>query len=160
MPPDKILKGSLTGHGELKAVPDERAMVAVTDPAAVPRGQGQRILFLDDEQSLAQIGASLLTAIGYAAEGHTTSIEALATVLSRPGAFDLIITDLKMPGMTGVDLAQQLQNIHPGLPVILVTGHSTGLTPERLHKLGIRELLLKPYTFQALGLAVNRVLSI
>jgi CheY-like chemotaxis protein len=85
--------------------------------------------------------------------------EALALVRANPTAYDLVITDLTMPLMLGTDFATQLLLIRPDLPIILTTGYTANLTPQRVRELGIRELLPKPHTIQLLGMAVHRVLT-
>jgi PAS domain S-box-containing protein len=126
---------------------------------AVPRGDGQRILFVDDEVSLVTWGEQALQRLGYRVTPFTSAVDALAAVMDRPDGFDLVVTDLTMPEIDGIKLAQQLKSVRPGLPVILATGHSATLTSESARQFGIRDLLLKPVTLRALGEAVHRVLS-
>ena len=71
----------------------------------------------------------------------------------------LVVTDLTMPGMTGIELARQLLHIRPELPVILMTGYAAMLTPERVRTLGIRELLLKPHSVRMLAEALQRAFT-
>jgi CheY-like chemotaxis protein len=136
---------------------DVAAVSADVDP--VPRGHGERILFVDDEVLLAQLGQETLTKLGYEVESATQPAAALAVVRADPHRFALVLTDQTMPGMTGLVLAAQLRQIRPGLPVILMTGYSLMLTPERLEAAGILELLLKPTTLRSLGVAAHAVLS-
>jgi len=126
---------------------------------AAPTGHGERILFVDDEKPLALLGQNMLEELDYRVESTTNVNEALEMVLARPMDFDLVITDLTMPKMTGTDFAQSLLEIRPNLPIILTTGYSANLTNERVRAMGIRELLLKPLTVQLLGEAVHRALS-
>ncbi len=132
---------------------------AQAPPPPVPRGQGERILVLDDELSLAQLGAVMLERLGYAAQAESDPGAALAAVRSDPDAFDLVITDLTMPGMTGIDFARQIFKIRPDLPIVLATGYVTNLTPERARAVGICEVLAKPHTKQSLGQAVYAALN-
>jgi len=124
----------------------------------VPRGRGQRILFLDDEKPLAMLGRSVLEDLGYVVTTSSNATEALALARVDTAAFDLIMTDLTMPGMTGLDFARQILKFRPELPIILMTGYSASLTAERVQGLGLRELLLKPFTVQTLGVAAQRAL--
>jgi len=124
-----------------------------------PAGHGKRILFVDDELPLALLGQSMLEELGYVVEPRGSVADALAVVRANPAAFDLVITDLTMPTMLGTDFARELLQLRPNLPIILTTGYTANLTPERVRDLGIRELLLKPHTIQSLGLAVHRVLN-
>lgn len=125
----------------------------------IPRGNGERVLFIDDEAALAQLGRSILDELGYRSTAVSDVTEALARVSADPHAFDLVITDLSMPGMIGSDLAAEFMRIRPDLPIILMTGYSANLTRDAVREMGIRELLLKPFNFRSLGAAVQRVLS-
>jgi YesN/AraC family two-component response regulator len=84
---------------------------------------------------------------------------ALAWVRADPQRFDLVITDMTMPEMTGMDLATRLQEIRTDLPIILTSGYSANLTAERTRALGISEMLMKPHTIHALAMAVQRALG-
>lgn len=127
--------------------------------APVPRGQGERVLMVDDEELLARLGSVALSALGYQVEFTTQPATALAMVQADPQRFALVITDQTMPNMTGVALATQLRGIQPALPIIMMTGYSTSLTPERLEAAGVRQLLLKPATLHSLGTAVQAALA-
>ena len=124
----------------------------------VPRGT-ERILFVDDETDLAQMCREMLEALGYNVIAMTSSSKALDRFESDPGNFDLVITDMTMPGMTGVDLAKELLRIRPDIPIILCTGFSETVTEEKARQLGIREFLTKPVSLQDLAVAIRRVLG-
>jgi len=125
----------------------------------VPRGNGEHVLFVDDEESLASLGKAMLERLGYRVTTEISSIEALKVFSSRPHDFDLVITDQTMPNMSGVELAKVMRGIRPELPVILATGYSTTINPEKARALGIQELLLKPNTAQSLSEAIRRALG-
>jgi CheY-like chemotaxis protein len=125
----------------------------------VPLGNGEHILFVDDEEPLAVLGKSILEQVGYRVTTKTDSVEALLAFEAHPREFDLVITDQTMPLMNGVDLAKSLLQIRPELPVILATGNSTAINPEQAEAIGIRELLFKPNTTQALSEAIRRALG-
>jgi CheY-like chemotaxis protein len=125
----------------------------------VPHGNGERILFVEDEELLAQLGQKALTALGYEVEITTQPATALAMVRSDPRHFCLVLTDQTMPGMTGLSLATQLRQINPELPILLMTGYSAALTSEQTEAAGIRRLLLKPTNIRSIGVAVHEVLS-
>jgi CheY-like chemotaxis protein len=135
------------------------AAAAVREATSVPLGKGERILFVDDEELLVSLGQSMLERLGYQVTTQTSSLQALATFTANPEHFDLVITDQTMPQMSGADLAQKLLAVRPDLPVILVTGYSTTINAEKAQAIGIREMLLKPSTMQALGEAIRRVLD-
>jgi PAS domain S-box-containing protein len=124
--------------------------------AGVPRGQGERILVVDDEALIAYAGKIILTEFGYSAESETSSLEALARLERDPQAFDLVVSDQTMPNLTGLGLALRLSALRPDLPVLLTSGHSEGLTPAALQAAGVPEILAKPYAMETLVLAIQR----
>ena len=140
------------------ARPGEAAAPAAT-ATTIPRGRGERVLFVDDEDLLANMGEIMLGQLGYAAMSSAKPADALRRVRADPAGFDLVITDFTMPGMTGVDLAEAIHGIRPDLPIILITGYTLGLTLERLRPIGIRELLSKPQTIEALAVAIRNALA-
>jgi PAS domain S-box-containing protein len=135
---------------------DAVEVVAAGDP--VPNGHGERILFVDDEELLAQLGQKTLTALGYEVEFATQPATALAIVRADPQRFALVLTDQTMPGLSGIFLATELRRIRPGLPVILMTGFSMALRPEQIESAGIIQVLLKPTSIYSMGIAVHSAL--
>jgi PAS domain S-box-containing protein len=109
-------------------------------------GGHERILFVDDEAMLVDLGERMLRSLGYQVTARTSSIEALALFRARHGDFDLVITDMTMPNMTGADLAKEMLAIRPDMPVILCTGYSEIMTEEKAKELGIRGYIMKPIT--------------
>ena len=138
---------------------DGQVAAAITDDGPVPRGHGERILVVDDEEILVLLGKKVLAALGYEAEGTSQPADALALVRADPGRFDLVLTDQTMPGMTGVQLAAELRAIRRDLPIVLMTGQSQMMTTERLASAGIAQFLSKPMTFHAIGSAVRDALA-
>ena len=127
--------------------------------SSVPPGKGRRVLFVDDESALAELGKAVLEALGYRATACDGAREGLARLRADPAAFDLVITDLSMPGMTGLDLAREIAGIRPELPIILTSGNGTPLPAEIPGSARVRELLPKPFTARSLGLAAHRALA-
>lgn len=119
----------------------------------------ESILFIDDEQSLVDVGAHMLEYLGYRVASQTSSVDALALFKSDPDKFDMIITDTTMPVMTGDQLAREILALRPDIPIIICTGHSDHLTEERAWKLGIRAFVMKPYLIQDLAKTVRKVLD-
>jgi DNA-binding NtrC family response regulator len=115
-------------------------------------------MLVDDETALVDLGTRLLTRLGYRARGYRSAEAALAAFMADPEAFDLVFTDLTMPGMAGSELARQLVARRPGLPVILTTGYAGALGPEELSAFGIRELVSKPFDLHSFGVAIARCL--
>lgn len=138
---------------------DGEATVARQEVDVVPAGSGEHILLVDDEESLASLGKSMLEHLGYRVTTEVDSLQALKTFSNHPHDFDLVITDQTMPHMSGVDLAKVLLEIRPRMPIILATGYSTAINAEKARALGIQEFLLKPHTAQSLGEAIRRGLA-
>jgi signal transduction histidine kinase/FixJ family two-component response regulator len=137
---------------------ETEAAPAENGARAIPRGQGEHILFVDDETALANVGKKMLERLGYTVTSKTSALEAIAAVRNQPDAFRLVVTDLTMPGMDGIKLGTQLLAVQPRLSVILTTGYNGVMTEESVRKLGFRGLLVKPTTARALGEAVARAL--
>ncbi|MBI5799786.1 MAG: PAS domain S-box protein [Verrucomicrobia bacterium] len=131
----------------------------VGESSPLPCGNGEHILFVDDEEPLARLGETILKRLNYRVTAITNSTEALALFLEKPDQFDLVITDLNMPVMNGVNFARQLLLIRPQVAIILTTGYSATLTPEVAREMGFRTMLPKPSNFRILGETVQRVLT-
>jgi CheY-like chemotaxis protein len=130
---------------------------ATEAPAPIPRGQG-RLLIVDDETMLVDMSKDMLGNLGYEVTAVNGSLEALTIFQSRPDTFDLIIADQTMPHLTGLQLAQEIRRLRPGIPIILCTGYSDSVSAESVQAAGINELLMKPVTLLNLGEAVCRAL--
>lgn len=123
-----------------------------------PQGKGN-ILLVDDEAMLAQVGRHILERLGYMVDMCTNPKDALSLFRNAPERFDLVITDLTMPNMSGVQLIAILRVIRPHIPVILCTGFGHMLDEEALEDLGVNALLIKPIETPELAATVHRVLS-
>ncbi|GJL54644.1 MAG: hypothetical protein NPIRA02_17760 [Nitrospirales bacterium] len=117
------------------------------------------ILFVDDEEPLTQLGQKMLQQLGYEAVVRTSSLEALRVFRHDPFHYDAVITDQTMPHLTGDALARELLSIRPELPIILCTGFSYTMTPEKARALGIRAFLMKPILSHELAQTIHRVLE-
>jgi CheY-like chemotaxis protein len=135
--------------------PDGARELPVSDKVATP-AEGRRILFVDDEASIARLAQVMLKSLGHAATTFGKPADALAALQADPAAFDLVITDLTMPGMTGVELARGIRQVRGDVPIILSSGYADEVPEETLKALGIVEVLPKPFQMQALGTAVTR----
>jgi two-component system cell cycle sensor histidine kinase/response regulator CckA len=139
------------------------AMEASTEPApesAAPLqpGHGEHILLVDDVESLVVMGEIVLRQLGYAAEGESQALRALARIERDPHYFQLVVTDQTMPSLSGLEFAARIRAIRPDLPVVLTSGFSMALSSELVMASGVREVLAKPYTADALAAAVHRQL--
>lgn len=119
----------------------------------------ERILFVDDEETLTKVGVEMLKDLGYDAVGTTSPLEALETFKGQLDGFDLVITDMTMPDMTGDQLAEAILRYRPDTPVIICTGFSKFMSSERASTLGIRALLMKPVTVEKLSRTIRDVLD-
>jgi PAS domain S-box-containing protein len=126
---------------------------------ALPSGSGERILLVDDETALVAIGAKILQHLGYRATTFTSVKDALAAFTQKPNDFDLVITDMTMPGMSGIDLADALLQVRDDIPIVLATGYIEESIREQAALLGFREILSKPLTSQVLAEGVKRALQ-
>ena len=111
---------------------------------ALPAG-AERILLVDDEQILAELGKELLESVGYKVVTETNSLQAMETFRADPYRFDLVITDMTMPGLRGEELARQIIALRPDMPIILCTGYSDLIDEKLAREIGIREFVMKPY---------------
>lgn len=123
-----------------------------------PRGR-ERILFVDDEEILAIMGKKMLEQLGYTVTAHSHSIQALEAFRNDPAQFDLVITDLTMPELTGTELAQRMLAIRPDIPIILCTGFSHLINEYSARTIGIKEFVLKPFTLSSIGKLVRKLLD-
>ncbi len=124
----------------------------------IQTGRG-RILLVDDETLLIDLGKDILLSLGYDVTAKTSSLEALEVFRRQPLAFDLVITDMTMPGLTGKDLAGALLAIRPELPIILCTGYSEFVDAQQIETLGIRAFIHKPYSIAGLAEVVHQALE-
>ncbi len=119
----------------------------------------ERILFVDDEPSLVHIGKQILEPLGYKIEARTSSLEALELFKVKSEKFDLVITDMTMPKMTGDDLAREILKIRTNIPIILCTGYSKKISEGKAEALGVRALVMKPIVAEQLAKIVRQVLD-
>jgi PAS domain S-box-containing protein len=125
---------------------------------AVVLGNGQRILFVDDQPFMADYGQTLLRRLGYRPEVFTDPERALLAFRADPGGYSVVITDHSMPQMTGFDLAQRIRAVRADVPILLLTGFEGVLEPTRAALAGVREIVPKPFTLEALADLIQRVL--
>jgi len=123
------------------------------------RGGTERILFVDDESFQVELGQEVLGTLGYRVTAVTNSEEALELFRAQPDAFDLLITDVTMPGMTGDVLVEKIHEIRPGLPVVICTGYSERMSRSRLRDIGVREFVMKPMLLRETAQKVRSALD-
>ena len=123
-----------------------------------PRGS-EAILLVDDEDAVLKMSQTMLERLGYRVEPKTNPLEALALFRAGPERFDLIITDMTMPQMTGVRLSEEIRRVRSEIPVIISTGYSTLIDAEKAKELGIAAFVMKPMAKRDLAEAVRKVLD-
>jgi CheY-like chemotaxis protein len=124
----------------------------------LPKGN-ERILFVDDEATLVDLGQQMLEHLGYKIDGKTSSIDALDAFRARPDDYDLIMTDKTMPNLTGFDLAKECKDIRQDIPIVLCTGFSESTLLLRAGSMGISEIIMKPLLMRDLAEVIRRVLD-
>ncbi len=117
------------------------------------------ILFIDDEEDLVGLGKQILKKLGYDVIASTSSVEALELFRTKPDQFDLVITDMTMPNITGDRLAKELMKIRTGIPIILCTGYSDGISKHKAKQMGISAFIMKPLVMRTLSIIVRKVLD-
>ena len=139
---------------DYKAEPEEQVI-----PYEPLIGGNERILFVDDEEDMVFLARQLLESLGYGVDTRTTGVEALALFRAQPDRFDLVITDMRLPGMTGERLAENIKKIRRDTPIILCTGFGEDISKERARRMGVREVLLKPLVDIDLTKTIRKVLD-
>jgi len=139
---------SRPGEGTTMTVylPREASLAAAAavqeEPAAL--GNGQTVLFVDDEVALVRLGEELLAQLGYEPVGFESSTKALECFRAEPQRFDLVLSDEAMPAMTGTELVQQIRSIRAEIPIVLMSGYVSAALAARARELGVVEILGKP----------------
>jgi PAS domain S-box-containing protein len=136
----------------------ENAIVETETFEELPTGS-ERILFIDDEESLVKMGHQRLERLGYKVEATIRPIEALELFRSQPDHFDLVITDLTMPKMTGDKLVKEILNIRSDIPIILCTGFSDKIDEKKAKAIGAADYIEKPLDKRDFALIVRKVLD-
>jgi PAS domain S-box-containing protein len=126
--------------------------------AHLPRGN-ERILLVDDEEFIVDMAKEMLESLGYTITTTGSSPEALKWFDQSPHDFDLVITDQTMPNMTGTEMAERMLNIRPDISIILCTGYSEEIVPERTESRNIKAVIMKPFIIQEMALTVRKVLD-
>ncbi len=142
----------------LPAVKDLSEEQVINSNAEVQRGT-EHILLIDDEEAVVTMQKQLLKRLGYQVTSHISSLEALDVFRSHSNIFDLVITDMQMPNMSGDKLSIELLKINPDIPVLLCTGYSETISEEKAISMGINGFLLKPIVLKDLSQKIREVLD-
>nr|MBL0731588.1 response regulator [Desulfobacterales bacterium] len=125
----------------------------------IPNGN-EKILYIDDEKQIIEFGREILEGLGYKVIATTSATDALEIFRAEPDSFDMVITDMTMPGMTGMELARKISIISPGIPIILCSGYnSASTTKEEAIEAGIREIMMKPFTRYEIATVIRNMLD-
>jgi PAS domain S-box-containing protein len=119
----------------------------------------ERILFVDDEEMLTDLGKVMLEQLGYEVTTQTSSLDALAAFQDQPNRFDAVITDQTMPNLTGMELTRRILHIRPDIPIIVCTGYSTTINEEQAKAEGVREFAIKPLTKNMIATLLRKILD-
>ncbi len=145
-------------HVYLPVINKHPETAKVETDAPIQKGT-ERILLVDDQDIIVQMEKQKLERLGYHATVRTSSVEALEAFRANPDTFDLVITDMTMPNMTGDKLAGEIMKIRSDIPVILCTGFSEMMSKEKAEALGIKGFLMKPVVMKDLSNMIRKVLD-
>ncbi len=152
-----IMVHSILGAGTvfdlfLPAAEHEASRAAKAASAiSTPAGKGERVLYVDDEEQLVLLVTRMMERMGYQVTGMTRPSDAIDAVRADPGRFDLVLSDLGMPGMSGMDLAEELLQLRPDLPIIITSGYVRAEDARRAEQIGVRDVVMKPNTVAEIG---------
>ena len=158
-----ILVESAVGKGAVFRVYLPVVKAFLEPPDIQPRqpfpGGTERILLVDDEADIAGTVTAMLEHLGYSVDSRTSSIDALAEFRARPDRYDLVITDMAMPALSGHELASEMVGIRPDIPVLLCTGFSERLSRAKADLPGIQGILMKPIVIQDLSRKIRELID-
>jgi CheY-like chemotaxis protein len=126
---------------------------------APPGKDNERILLVDDEIDLVESAIRVLRWMGYQVNGVTIPSEALEMIRAQPRQFDLIISDFSMPQMNGIQLAEEIKRIDPGIPIILLTGFGSDISKKQIKSNVINGIVTKPISKNELAIVIRKVLD-
>jgi CheY-like chemotaxis protein/two-component sensor histidine kinase len=138
--------------GEVRDATDEQVR-------ELPRGHGAVIMIVDDEAVLVALAEEMLAELGYEPVGFNSSVLALRALREDPRRFDLILTDEAMPDLVGTELAREILQVAPAMPIVLMSGYGGSRLVQRAAAIGVREVLRKPLQRRDLAESLARVLS-
>jgi len=164
----KFHGGSITVESELGKGTTFSVFFPVTEEKIVTKSKiveelstgDERILFIDDEKSIVKVIKKILERLGYKVETKMNPVDALELFRSNPDHFDLVITDMAMPQMTGDKLVREILNIRSEMPIIICTGFSEKVSEDNAKELGIKAFAMKPLVIQDFAMTVRQVLDL
>ena len=132
---------------------------ATTEDATLPRGEGARILIVDDDKLLLALADEILSELGYVTTCYSSSVDALAAFENNPGQFDAVLSDEIMPGLTGTQMTSRMHAMRPDLPVLIITAFGGPGFELRAQQAGATQVLKKPYQRIELARALHSALG-
>ena len=144
----------LTSPGGQRKRAGERQDSSVRTAAV--HAQGQTVLVVDDDAAMLSLAEEMLAELGYEPVGYPGGEQALAAFEAKPERFDAVLSDERMPGLSGVELAARVKSMRPTLPVLIATGYGGPDLEQRARAAGVAEIVAKPYTLAALSHALSR----
>ncbi len=168
-----VVEGIIKGHNGAIEVKSElgkgtvftlyfpATVVATVQESAVEliKGNGERVLYVDDDEALTFLAARALSRMGYRVSPFSSPLAALKEFQSRPNEFDLVVTDSAMPGLSGQELVTELRRIRPEIPIVMLSGYIRPEDSDIASRLRINKLLYKPNTIAELGQILSRLIS-
>jgi signal transduction histidine kinase/CheY-like chemotaxis protein len=137
-----------------------RLPTPAADPAGdLPRGNGETVMIVDDERALVALAEEILAGLSYEPVGFDSSLAALEAFRLEPKRFDLVLTDQTMPDLTGTELAREIRQLRPEIPILLMSGFSGSQLSERAHAVGVIDVLHKPLVRRDIAEPVARALQ-
>lgn len=130
-----------------------------TEKKKILSNGNERILLVDDEESIVKFEGKILSRLGYHVTSFSSPLEVCDVFKTDPNLYDLVVSDMAMPHMTGVQLAQELRSIRPDLPIIICTGYSERLDEEKAKSLGVNGFLMKPVHKSDMASLIRKVLD-
>jgi CheY-like chemotaxis protein len=154
---------SLPGKGTtfrvyFPAINEEVVAIEEEQQELLPGGN-ERILVVDDEEDIIALCQEILEKLGYKVSAYCSSEKTLEVFRLAPDSFDLVITDQTMPYLSGSELAKEIRQIRPAIPIILCTGYSSMISEEKAREIGVERYMLKPFSKRELAVTVREVLE-
>lgn len=169
-----MVKGIIDSHGghiEVLSTANVKTQFTILLPVTQPATESDispsltsqtgtgHILLIDDEPSLTALGSKILKSLGYTVTSLTSSVEALQIFKDSPYDFDLVLSDITMPLITGDALAREVRKVRKTIPIVLCTGYSSRISDEKRKNLGVEYIVSKPYSKVELSEVIGTVLK-